>query len=105
MADFNYRKLPSEGGSPRDVASAVNLLIDGKHNAKGTFTLTPHTTTTTVEDYRVGEDSVISWTPLTHNAAVEMNIMYVSSRGKHTFTLVHQNKSATDATFAYTVTS
>jgi hypothetical protein len=105
MADFNYRKLPAEGARPRDVASAVNLLIDGKHNAKGTFTLTPHTTTTTVEDYRVGEDSVISWTPLTHNAAVEMNIMYVSSRGKHTFTLVHQNKSATDATFAYTVTS
>lgn len=105
MADFNYRKLPAEGGKPRDVASAVNLLIDGKHNAKGTFTLTAHATSTVVQDYRVSEDSVISWTPLTHNAAVEMNIMYVSSRGKHTFTLVHQNKSATDATFAYTVTS
>jgi len=105
MSDFNYRKLPSEGGSPRDVASAVNLLIDGKHNAKGTFTLTPFATTTTVEDYRVSEDSVISWTPTTLSSATEMNHMYVSSRGKHTFTLVHQNKSDTDATFVYTVTS
>ena len=105
MSDFNYRKVPSEGGRPRDVASAINLLIDGKNNAKGTFTLTPHTTTTTVEDYRVSEDSVISWTPITLNAATEMNHMYVSSRGQHTFTLVHQNKSATDATFVYTVTS
>lgn len=104
MADFNYRKLPSEGGSPRDVASAVNLLIDGKNNAKGTFTLTPSATSTVIEDYRVGEDSVITWTPMSFNAADHLDGMWLSSRGKHTFTVSHDSRIHTDMTFIYTVT-
>jgi hypothetical protein len=104
MADSNYRKLPPEGGKPRDVASAVNLLIDGKHNAKGTFTLTASASTTVVTDVRVGEDSVITWMPLTFNAADHLDSLYVSSRGNGTFTLTHVSKIHTDMTFAYVVT-
>lgn len=104
MADFNYRKLPAEGGRPRDVASAVNLLIDGKNNAKGTFTVVANSATTTIDDYRVGEDSVILWSPMTSNAATELNHLYISSRGKHTFTLSHRNNPQTDRTYIYTVT-
>ena len=104
MSHFNYRKLPPEGGSPRDVASAVNLLIDGKNNAKGTFTLTASATSTTVEDYRVGEESVITWTPLSFNAADHLDGMWLSSRGKYTFTISHDSRIHTDMTFIYTVT-
>ena len=106
MADFNYRKLPAEGGRPRDVASAVNLLIDGKNNAKGDVTLTASSATTVVSDYRVGEDSVILFTPTSANAAAEIGggAMYVSSRGKFTFTITHANNAQTDRTFIYTVT-
>lgn len=103
MADYNYRKLPPEGGSPRDVASAVNLLIDGKNNAKGTFTLTASTTTTVVNDARAGEDSVICWTPTTFNAADHMNELYVSARANGSFTLTHTSKIHTDMTFVYTI--
>ena len=104
MSHFNYRKLPPEGGSPRDVASAVNLLIDGKNNAKGSVTLNASSTTTTVTDYRVGEESVITFMPTTFNAADHINSMYVSSRGKYTFTITHDSKIHTDMTFDYVVT-
>ena len=106
MVDFNYRKLPPEGGRPRDVASAVNLLIDGKNNAKGEVTLTASAATTAVSDFRVGEDSVIHLTPTTANAAAEIGggTMYISSRGANTFTITHANNAQTDRTFIYTVT-
>lgn len=104
MADFNYRKLSPEGASPREISSAVNLLIDGKNNAKGTFTLTASASTTVVTDVRVGEDSVILWSPMTNNAATELSHLYISSRGKNTFTLTHRNNPQTDRTYIYTVT-
>ena len=51
MVDFNVSKLPPVGASGRAVASAVNLLIDGKNNAKGVFTLTASAATTVVSDF------------------------------------------------------
>ncbi len=106
MVEFAYKKIPPQGGTPRDVAQAVNLLIDGKHNAKGSFTLTASTTTTVVTDLRVGEDSVITMTPITSNASAEVGggTMFLSSRGDSSFTITHANNSQTDRTFIYTVT-
>lgn len=107
MVDFAIPKLPPQGGTPREVAQAVNLLIDGKSNARGSFTLTASTTTTTVTDLRVGEDSIINYTPTTANAAAEIGAggMFVSARNNESFVITHANNSQNDRSFIYTVTS
>lgn len=106
MVDFNLRRLPPNGGSPREVASIVNQLIDGKSDAKGTFTLTASTTTTVISDFRVGADTVIHFVPITSNAAAEIGAgsVFLSSRGDSTFTITHANNTQNDRTFIYTVT-
>lgn len=103
MTDFNYQKLPNQGGDPRAVASAVNLLIDGKFNSTGSFTLTASTTTTTVADFRSGSNSVIIYTPLTANASAEVGAgtIFVSARNKQNFVITHANNVQTDRTFMY----
>jgi hypothetical protein len=40
MTSFNFLRLPQAGGTPREVSSAVNLLLEGKLNSTGSFTLT-----------------------------------------------------------------
>ena len=91
----------------RRVAEAANRSLDGKTNAKGTFTLTASQATTLVDEPRCGPDSVILWMPTTANAAGEMG-MYVTARGVETgsvrgFTVNHGTDSRTDRTFSYVV--
>jgi|TARA_R100000482_G_C5131875_1_gene152519 hypothetical protein len=91
------------GGSARQVAEVLNRTIDGKLNSTGTVTLTASAASTAVTEERAGSDSVILFMPTTANAAAEMDGMYVSSRGKQTFTITHANNSQTDRTFSYVV--
>jgi hypothetical protein len=106
MVDFNVPKLPPAGATGRAVASAVNLLIDGKNNAKGVFTLTASAGTTVVSDIRAGQDSVINYAPVSANASAEIGAgtIYISARAKSSFTITHANNSQSDRTFVYTVT-
>lgn len=105
MSEQNFRKLPSGGGTPRDVAFAVNQLVDGKMNATGQLTLAQNATSTTVTDYRVGENSVILMMPLTRNASSEYtnNHFYISDRSKFSFTIQHRSKNHSDLNFMYVV--
>tara|TARA_R100001126_G_C4800605_1_gene136638 strand:+ start:87 stop:410 length:324 start_codon:yes stop_codon:yes gene_type:complete len=105
MVDFNFRKVPPQGGSPRELASAINLLIDGKNNATGTFTLTASTTTTTVSDLRAGTNSVITYVPTTANASAEIGAgtIFISARNDESFVLTHANNSQSDRTFIYAI--
>jgi hypothetical protein len=65
-----YRKLPWQGGNPREVSEVVNNLVEGKSNNTGEFTLnTGNATTTTIFDERIGNNSVILFAPLTLSAA------------------------------------
>jgi len=65
-----YRKLPYQGGSPREISEVVNNAMEGKINSTGSFTLaTGGATTTTIEDKRIGADSVILFMPTTLSAA------------------------------------
>lgn len=60
-----YRKLPYQGGDPRQVAEIVNNLVEGKSNNTGTVDLaTGGATTTTINDERIGFDSIILLAPL-----------------------------------------
>jgi hypothetical protein len=55
-----YRKLPWTGGDPRSVAEIVNNLVEGKSNNTGSITLnTGGATTTTINDERIGYNSVV----------------------------------------------
>ena len=65
-----FRRLPQQGGTPRDVAEIVNRTLDGKINSVGTITLaTGGATTTTINDARIGADSIIILVPV--SAAAE----------------------------------
>lgn len=98
-----FRTLPPIGGDPRQVAEVVNRTVDGKLNSTGSVTLTASAASTAVSEDRAGPDSVILFMPTTANAAAEMDGMYVSSRGKQTFTITHANNSQADRTFKYVV--
>ena len=93
------------GGDEREVAFVVNNLLEGKINSTGTVTLTASATSTVVSDRRVGANSLIFFMPQTANASSEMASggMYVSSRGKQTFTITHPNNANADKTFGYVV--
>ena len=59
-----FRSLPPFGGDQRQVAEVVRGIMDGKTNNTGTLTLaTGGATTTTLNDRRIGVDSVILFMP------------------------------------------
>jgi hypothetical protein len=65
-----YRVLPPFGGDPRATAEIVNGIMNGKTNNTGLVTLaTGNATTTTINDARIGADSIIILVPV--SAAAE----------------------------------
>jgi hypothetical protein len=59
-----FRTLPVFGNDPRAVSEVVNGIMNGKTNNTGTITLaTGGATTTTLNDLRIGGDSVILFVP------------------------------------------
>ena len=59
-----FRTLPPFGGDQRQTAEIVRGIMDGKTNNTGTLTLaTGGATTTTLNDLRIGGDSVILFAP------------------------------------------
>ena len=105
MPDTNFRRLSPLENDARQVALVVNNILDGKINATGTVTLTASAASTAVTEDRAGATSVILFMPTTANAATEQAAggMYVSSRGKQTFTITHANNTQTDRKFDYIV--
>ena len=60
-----FRTLPPFGGDQRQTAEIVRGIMDGKTNNTGTLTLaTGGATTTTLNDRRIGVDSVILFAPI-----------------------------------------
>ena len=101
-----YRKLPFQGGNPRDVAEIVNNLVEGKINSTGTVTLaTGGAETTTIVDRRIGPDSVILLMPTTVAAAAINNYPYgtFQQRADVTFTTANtpQVLTLTETEYAY----
>lgn len=65
-----FRVLPPFGGDPRATAEIVNGIMNGKTNNTGLVTLaTGGATTTTINDARIGADSIIILVPV--SAAAE----------------------------------
>lgn len=67
-----FRRLPQQGGTPRDVSEIVNRILDGKINSVGLITLaTGNATSTTLFDERISEDSIILFAPYSAAAAAD----------------------------------
>ena len=66
---MQFRRLPTLGGTPRQVAEILNNVMDGKTNNTGTFTLeTGNATSTTINDERISVDTKIVVLPFSSAA-------------------------------------
>jgi len=64
-----FRRLPPQGGSPREVAEIMNGVLTGKTNNTGVVTLeTGNATTTTLYDPLISRDSKIILLPASGSA-------------------------------------
>jgi hypothetical protein len=99
-----FRTLPPFGGDQRQTAEIIRGIMDGKTNNTGEITLTQSSTTTTLNDRRIGGDSVILFMPLNDKAADELahGHMYVSARGQGQATITHGSHTH-NMIFAYVV--
>lgn len=67
-----FRTLPPFGSDPRGVAEVVRGIMDGKTNNTGLITLaTGNATTTTLNDERIGYDSLIFFVPVSDAAEAD----------------------------------
>ena len=99
-----YRKLNPVGSTPREISEVVNGLMEGKSNNTGTVTLAvASATTTTINDERIGYNSIITFMPTTANAASELTNLYVSARNKGGATLTHSANVSADKTYSYII--
>jgi|TARA_B110000238_G_scaffold138573_1_gene149366 hypothetical protein len=96
-----YRTLNYMGSNPREVAEVVNNAVNGKTNNTGTVTLAASTTTTTLNDERLGFDSVILLSPLTANAAAQNP--YISTKAKGSVVITHTSVASADLNFDYII--
>jgi hypothetical protein len=93
-----FRRLPQQGGSPRDVADILNKVLDGKINSVGLVTLaTGNATTTTLYDERISEDSLILFVP--YSAAAIADVVPYGAFQDTT----DQNAASTTAAYAVTL--
>jgi hypothetical protein len=89
------------GSNPREVAEVVNNLAAGKSNNTGNVTLTASSTTTTLNDERLGFDSVVLLSPLTANAAAQNP--YISTKAKGSVVITHTSVASADLNFDYII--
>lgn len=67
-----FRTLPPFGGDPRQVSEVVRGIMDGKTNNTGRITLaTGNAATTTLNDERIGFDSLIFLVPVSDAAEAD----------------------------------
>lgn len=92
-----FRTLPPFGGDERAVAEVVRGIMDGKTNNTGLITLaTGNATTTTLNDSRIGYDSLIFFVPI--SAAAEADSAPYGAFQDST------DQTAANTTTAYAVT-
>lgn len=102
-------RLPIDSSLPEDefrrrVSLLLNQILDGRNDARGTFTLAASTTTTAVTDVRCSINSVVSPMPTTANAAAEVGAggMFITP-ANGSFTVTHASNAQTDRTFKYAI--
>lgn len=91
----------------RQLAESINNVQKGKLNNTGEVTLTANAATSTLTDPRLTVFSVVTFDPMTANAATELYgaTMYclTANRNNGTWTITHANNAQTDRQFRYTI--
>lgn len=99
--------VPTDWADEKDhrarLALAINNILGGKLNNTSSVTLTANSATTTLNDLRIGLNSVVLLQPTTANAAAALANVYFGSPGDKTITVNHANNAQTDRTFKYAV--
>lgn len=88
-----FRTLPVFGASEREVAEVVRGAMDGKTNNSGYFSTGTSTTTTTLFDGRIGQDSAIIFTPMNDKAAQEMDKLWIGTRSQGSAVINHASNA------------
>ena len=97
-----FRTLPVFGADERQVSEVVRGIMDGKTNNTGTVTLaTGGATTTTLNDGRIGKESLLFFTPTTSISL--LNAVYVSSQTQGSATLSHAANTTANKSYGYIV--
>ncbi|WP_119461852.1 hypothetical protein [Rhodospirillaceae bacterium SYSU D60014] len=101
----SFPSLPPGGGDPRQVATVVNRMNQGKLNCTGELTLSAAQSSTTVSDPRAGVGSTILLIPLTPSAAAEQAAggLYLSARANGSFVVGHADTAQADRRFGYAI--
>lgn len=104
----NYPFLPANSqlndNFLKKIVLVVNLLMSGKLNNTGDFTLTASATSTVVTNNLVNTNSVVFPIPTSASAALDWSSgsMYITTSDKE-FTVFHDSDTATTRTFKYVV--
>ena len=95
-----FRNLPKEGGSPRQVSEVVNNIMEGKINSTGEFTISSGTTELTVNDRRASVNSIILLIALGGDGS--HNHPWIKSRSNGSF-VVGSGNNGQDHDFGYVI--
>jgi hypothetical protein len=96
-----FRRLPTLGGTPRQVAEILNNAMDGKTNNTGKFEIATGTAPLTVNDARCGADSVVLLSPTNSRASQLINHIFISSVANGSFVVDLRSGSSGSGTASY----
>ncbi len=102
-----YLPVPSET-QIRNIVRSIHQLAKGQTNSKGTFTLSSTgATLKSVSNVNCGPYSIISWTPVTADAAAQMATVFVLSSNVTTgaFIVSQATNTSTSSIFNYIIHS
>ena len=101
--------LPADSESDiRNVIRSVKQLGRGQTNSKGTFTLSSTgATLLSVSNVNCGANSIVSWTPVTADAAAQMATVFLLSSNVTTGTFIvsQATNTSTSSIFNYVIHS
>lgn len=95
-----YRNLPKEGGSPRQISEVVNNIMEGKINSTGEFTLPSGTTELTITDRRASVNSIILLIAIGSDGS--HNHVWIKSRSNGSF-VVGSGNNGQNHDFGYVI--
>ncbi len=106
MADPRFLSAPPRETSDllswiRRAAIVLESLLENKHRATGSVTLTLSSLTTTLTDRRIGPNSVVHLSAEDVGAGGEVGV-YIDTYGDQTCT-IHHGSSTVTRTFRYSI--
>ncbi len=104
LTKLTYRVLPYSGANSRQISEVVNNAMGGKLNNTSNVTLTASSATqTSIDDPRIGVNSVLLFTPTSSAGMTFHGDMFVSARAEGSAVITHSVNTSGDRTFAFAI--